>query len=310
MQSRSILNVVLFIVFLALTLSLYIVKNSTTTSKNILTDTKSEKISRISIQHNKRVIILKKDKGVWRMIEPINISANSFRIDTILKLLNAASHGQYLADDLDLNKYGLDKPVTSIRFDNIEISFGITNPVNNYRYVKTNEKIHLIGDYFHPLLSSQIGTLIARNLLPTDAKIKKLILPDQILELNKNNTWTSSEDTPADAIVDTISSWKNDQAFGVHNYIKRKSLGNIDVYINNRDEPLHFEITDTEPWLIIARPELDIEYHFNTEFYNQLIKPELIEPELKKLGASNTGENDPQETLVVPSEEFLNSIQQ
>jgi hypothetical protein len=305
MQSRSILNVVLFLVVLVLTLNIYIVKNSTTTSRNILTDTQPGKINRISIKHNKRVIALKKDKGGWRMIEPINISTNSFRVDSILKLLKTASHGQYVIDDLDLEKYGLDQPATSIKFDDIEISFGITNPVSNYRYVKTNEKIHLIDDFYYPLLSSQIGTLVARTLLPKDAKIKKLILPENILELDKDGIWTSRQSISTDAIVETIRSWKNDQAFGVHNYIDRKSLGDIEVHLSNQDEPIKFKITDDDPWLVIARPDLDIEYHFNTEFYNSLLKPGSNNKPEKK-----THEQNQKETLVVPPEQFLNPPKQ
>ena len=239
------------------------------------------------------------------MIEPINISADSFRVDTILKILQTPTYGSYITDGLDLDKYGLDQPTTTIKFDDIEISFGILNPVSNYRYVKTDKKISLIDDNFYPLLSSQTGTLVARTLLAGDAKVKKLVLPGQILELDKNNKWTSSRSMSADILVDTISSWKNDQAFGVHNYIERKSLGHIEVYLSNQTNPIIFKITDTEPWLVIARPDLDIEYHFNTEFYNRLIKPGS-----KKEPENNPDSNNQQDTRTVQPEEFFTPLQQ
>jgi len=305
MQSRFIVNVILFVVVIVLIFNLYIVNNSSNTSNTILTDINPGEIKQISIRHNKRVTTLKKDKDAWEMIEPINISADSFRVDTILKILQTPTYGSYITDGLDLDKYGLDQPTTTIKFDDIEISFGILNPVSNYRYVKTDKKISLIDDNFYPLLSSQIGTLVARTLLAEDAKVKKLVLPGQILELDKNNKWTSSRSMSADILVDTISSWKNDQAFGVHNYIERKSLGNIEVYLSNQTNPIIFKITDTEPWLVIARPDLDIEYHFNTEFYNRLIKPGS-----KKEPENNPDSNNQQDTRTVQPEEFFTPLQQ
>ena len=53
----------------------------------------------------------------------------------------------------------------------------------------------------------------------------------------------------------------------------RESLGDISVHLAGVAEPISFQVTDTDPWLIIARPDLDIEYHFNLEFYDRLLKP-------------------------------------
>lgn len=299
MQSRSILNIVLFIVVLVLTLNVYLVKNNKSTSTDVLTNAHPAKINRIIIEHNKRIINLEKNRNTWRMIKPINILADNFRVNTILKLLKTSTHGQYNIEGIDLNKYGLDQPITSINFNDIKIEFGITNPVSKYRYIKTNGKIYLIDDKFYPLISSQIGTLISRTLIQKNTEIRRIILPEHVLEIDDNGLWTSTNGISSDLIVETITNWKNDQAFSVHNYVKRKSLGSIEVHISNQDKPVKFEITDTDPWLVIARPELDIEYHFNAEFYNRLLKPGLVNPE-----------DSPQETVNVPPEKFLAPLEQ
>ena len=122
MQSRFIVNIILFLTVIALTLYLYIEKNSTISASETLTEINPEEINTINIKHNDRVILLKKVNDTWTMFKPIKIAADSFRVDSVLGLLTTASHGKYFIDDLDPDKYGLSQPATSIRFDDIEIN--------------------------------------------------------------------------------------------------------------------------------------------------------------------------------------------
>ena len=207
------------------------------------------------------------------MLRPIRIDANAFRIDTLLNMLDTVSHADYPVIDLELGRYGLSDAGTSISFDNVTIDFGIVNPINNYRYVRVGDTVYLIDDHFYPLLSSQTGTLVARELLSGDAEIVKLALPELTLYRDENKRWHSNGDINPDTINDTLYHWKHSQAFGVHNYMPRESLADISVFLSGDPEPVHFMVTDTDPWLIIARPDLDIEYHFNLEFYDRLLNP-------------------------------------
>jgi hypothetical protein len=185
--------------------------------------------------------------------------------------------------ELDLEKYGLADAGTSIRFDDTSIVFGIVNPINNYRYVRIDDTVHLIDDHFYPLLSSQTGTLVARELVPADAVIDKLVLPEQTLYRDENERWQSTAGINPDAVSETLHQWQHGQAFGVHNYMPRDPLAEIRVYLDGEAEPVHFKVTDMEPWLIIARPDKDIEYHFNLEFYDQLLRPGADKPHTGQL---------------------------
>ncbi len=275
MQSRTLLNIALFLVVVLLVVYVYeIDKNEQASEKSgQLTQLAADSVTQIDIHHNQRHIELLREDDKWRMLQPVNIAANSFRIDTLLNMLNTASHAEYSTADLALDKYGLSEPDTSISFNDVTIEFGIVNPINNYRYVRINDTVHLIDDHFYPLLGSQTGTLVARELIDGDAVIDKLVLPQQTLYRDENNIWHSSDNTGPDAINETLHNWQHSQAFGVHNYMQRESLADISVYLAGNPEPVQFHVTDTDPWLIIARPDLDIEYHFNMEFYDRLLKP-------------------------------------
>jgi len=273
MQSRLFVNLGLLLLVFALGYFVLTSENKDSTTPQILTDVKADSINTITIRHNNRVINIEKNNAHWHITSPVDIAANDFRIGTILNLLNTVSHSEYAADSLDLEKYSLAPAKTSITFNKLQIDFGMINPINNYRYVKINNRVHLIDDHHYPLLSSQAGTLVSRTLLPADAKINKLVLPDQTLSLNSKEIWRSTKEISADAIIETLSNWKNTEAFGVHDYNERESLGAIEVYLDNVYEPIRFFITDVDPWLVIARPDIKLEYHFNLEFYDALLRP-------------------------------------
>ena len=273
MRSRLLLNLVLLVLVIALVVIVYSSTDEHTDHVTLLTTLSPDAITDIRIHHNQHETVLHKQDDGWKMTQPISIDANGFRINTLLKLLTATSQADYAVAGLDLAQFGLEKPTTSIRFNAFEIAFGISNPVNGLRYVRVGERVHLIDDSFYPLLSSQIGTLVARELLPQHADISKLVLPEMTLSRDTNGNWHSNKDTSEDAIMQTLDNWKHVQAFGVHNYMQRKSLAQIEVDLVGEPGPLHFVVTDTDPWLIIARPDIGLEYHFKLEDYDDLLRP-------------------------------------
>ena len=273
MQSRALLNLFLLLLVIALAAYLFLDQEDQQAEPGQLTLLSAEEITRIKITHNERVITLEKHEDTWLMLSPIQAHANAFRINTVLKLLDTVSQADYMAADLDLDKYGLASTTTTIELNDSRIVFGILNPINNLRYILIDEKVHLIDDHFYPLLSSQTGTLVARELIPASAEITKLVLPELTLNKDDNGNWQSTRSIGSDAIISLLHDWQHGQAFGVHNYMERKSLGTIQVFVANASEPIEFHITDTEPWLVLARPELDIEYHFNIEYQDRLLKP-------------------------------------
>jgi len=275
MQSRTLLNIALFLLAVVLAAYMYISDQQQQIGQESeqLTQLSADEVTQIEIRHNQRHIILQKQNDNWRMLQPVEIDANGFRIDTILKMLNTVSHAAYPTAGLEPEKYGISENSTAVSFNGTRIDFGIVNPINNYRYVRVADSIHLIDDHFYPLLSSQTGTLVARELLPGDAVIEKLELPGLSFYRDENNLWRSNGDISPDDINETLHQWKNGQAFGVHNYMTRDPISEIKVYLSGNTDPVIFYLTDTDPWLILARPDLDIEYHFNLEFYDRLLNP-------------------------------------
>lgn len=279
MTKENRLNIVLFIVAIVLASIIYF-SDEKDTALDRLTAIDITSINNVTITHNKNQILFVKQKNsTWHITSPISIAANDFRINSILKLLNAPVHKQYPANTLDLNSIGLKTPTTSLQLNELRFDFGITNPATNLRYVRLNNSIFTIEDVYYPLLSSHFGSLVSLKLLPENNElvnggIKKLILLNQTIAKNEKGLWVSNAGISADKIAETIDYWLHKQAFAVHEYLPREELGEIFIYLKNRKQPLSYLVTDIEPWLIIARPELGLEYHLDIEAYKQLLTPQ------------------------------------
>ena len=273
MSKINILNLVLFIIVITLAVVIYY-SEEPNTQLDRLTEIDINSISSIDIQHNKNRASLIKKAQRWAFTQPISVAANDFRINSLLKLLNAPVHNQYPIDEVNLADTGLEKSATKISFDGQEITFGIDNTATGFRYILLNNFVYTIEDVYYPLISSNFSTLVTLNLLPNDSHIKKLILKNQTITKNLMGFWQSNLDMTADNINKVIDDWKHAQAFGVHEYIKREKLGEVFIYLENKQEPITYVIADDDPWLILARPELGLEYHINIEAYNNLIAPQ------------------------------------
>lgn len=279
MQSRLLLNIGLLALVVILGLVIFNLRDDSDEYR--LSSLNPDDITAVEIAHRERYVVLKKTNGQWQMTRPIQIAANNFRVGSLLSLINTTTHASYDVDSLDLSKFKLDQPRTILRVSDgsneIQFEFGASNPVNRLRYVRVGERMHLIDDHFYPLVASQLGTLVSLDLLPGIEQITALSLPEAKL-LYRNNSWQVLPETlplSADDINELIDNWQHAQAFGVHDYLQRKQLGKVEITATaeGTDSIIRFEITDTEPWLILARPELGIEYHIQAEHYDRLMRP-------------------------------------
>jgi len=276
MSRKNILNLSLFIVVCVLANLIYFseTKDKDTRLKP-LSDLDITSIEQLTIRHNdSQTVITKQKDNHWTIDQPIKIDANNFRINSILKLINAPVHNQYTLDEIDSGHIGLNNPVTSISFNDEVISFGSINPATGLRYIQFRKKIHTIEDVYFPLISSHFGTLVSLDLIPSGSKINKLILLNQTIDQDDNGLWRSNISITADNIAKAIDSWQTSQAFGIHEYLERDVLADVFVYTEDQQEPISYQITDIDPWLIIARPESGLEYHLDLEAYDQLITPQ------------------------------------
>ena len=276
MNKLNILNLVLFIVVISLAFIIYFSEEQSTQLPT-LTGLDPNAIKLIKIQHNKNSTLISKhgDKQ-WQITLPVSVAANNFRISSLLELAIAPVHSQYSLAEINLAKIGLENPATSIQLNDTTISFGTINESTQLRYVLLNKSVYTIEDVYYPLISSHFSTLVSLDLLPANSRIEKLVLSNQTIAKDDRGLWQSNIAMSADNIVKTIDHWQHDQAFGIHEYLPREELGEVFIYLKDVEQPINYLITDIEPWLIIVRPEIGLEYHLDIKFHEQLLNPCLL----------------------------------
>ena len=284
MNSRTLINLFLLLT-LVIFISVYITKKNKPEDIQRLTSLSLDEITSIRIpRENGKDIVLRKDKHgapKWHMTEPYSVMAHQFRVNTLLSLTQSPIKEAYEAASLDLSHYALDKPRSRIIFDETEISFGKTNPINNKRYLLSNDKIVLLDDQTYPLVSSQAATFVDLTLLH-NSDITTLSLPKYNIEKNQTGAWTSTPQESnvsaltADQIQSLLQNWNHAQAFAVHRHLKRKYFDKINVTIDNTS--IEFLVSDIDPWLILARPDLGIEYHLDASQIKNLLDPNYSAP--------------------------------
>jgi len=303
MNSRTLTNIILLLVLLCF-IGFYLNNKNKTPDIQRLTSLSLDEINNIQIPRDgKTDIVLQKETGengeaVWHMVKPYSIKAHQFRVNTLLSLSQLSINESFDSSTLNLQHYALDKPRARIIFNDTEISFGKPNPLNNKRYLISDNKLVLIADETYPLISSQPATFVDLMLLP-EKNILSLELTDLKIEKAEGIHWKSStKNLPANALTPdqiqtVLKNWRSAQAFAVHKQMPRKELGMVKITL--ADSVIDFELSDDDPWLILARPDLGIEYHLDSSQkanlfgpFNSNDKPAEISP--SQSGLSGAGD--------------------
>lgn len=272
-NSRSLLNIFLLLLLLAV----YLIYSAEDEAPPIerLTQLQLDEINLIRIpRDNNNDIVIEKISDAsgnqsWQIQQPYSIKAHQFRVNTLLKLSQLPVVQPWSVDDLNLTDYGLQPPRARIQFNQQQIAFGKTSPLNNQRYLLHDNKISLHADETYPLVSAQAASLVDLYLLPQQTELLEIRSPQLQLYQNDEGHWQSNKKLTADQIQTVLQHWEKAQAFAVHTYMPRKQLGKITVQLTQ--QTIEFEISDDDPWLILARPELGIEYHLDAALKNRLL---------------------------------------
>ena len=210
----------------------------------------------------------------WLVTSPLQYPADQYRIDSMLRVTTIKSLGSFAAEPQKLAAYNLAESQVSLTLNgDTTIVFGGSTPLDHRRYVMVNDKVHLIGDtiYYHPI--GNYPTYLRRQLLDEGSTIEKLELPGLSVSWQEER-WQLSpepEDFSADQVTQLLGQWKLASAMEIRPY--DKSTGEkITIKITGEEQPLELLVTSREPDLVLARPELGIQYHFDASGSEKLLQ--------------------------------------
>ena len=266
MHTRLVTNIVLL--FIVIGLALFLVNTQKQEKENTevpLTAIDPATINSIMIDRKQSgdEIRFNKVKGKWQMQSPWQLPANEFRINTMLKLLHAYSYTQFNVADIDLKRFLLDAPELAIQFNDTRIAFGDTSPLAKQRYVLVDNKVHLINDSLFEQLQAPATFFLDTRLLPEGASIKSIRFPDYSISM-ETGVWTVSPQsgTSADKLVAIINAWQTLDAISISKYEAADAKDSIHIDAGAAGS-YDFIIVSPQPKLVLARPDIGIQYHIS-----------------------------------------------
>ena len=145
MSSIQRLNLFLLIVIIILAALKFLPKDS---EYYTLTSVAADNIQSITISSENRQLVFKRNGPQWLSVSSPEQAIEKETLSKLLGILKTHSYRQFEKTENNLSAFGLNTPLYQLTLDNLVIRFGITDPVENLRYVLLNDKIHLINDMY------------------------------------------------------------------------------------------------------------------------------------------------------------------
>lgn len=226
-------------------------------------------------------VVLAKEGTRWRLEEPLRAPANDTKMQSLLGLLGETSQESFPAKDHDLKRFGLAEPAVMVEFDNERFALGDTNPLNAQRYVLYRDRVHLVFESVYNHLEGEAASFASPRLTEEGREPVRIALPGRTLTREGKRGWTMSPaepDVTTDALTRLADEWRYARAITVRRLDpKKKFEGNI-MLAFKEGEPVSYAILAKAPDLILARPDLGLEYQIAGAAGKLLLEPERKTP--------------------------------
>ncbi len=220
--------------------------------------------------------------GQWLVTSPLQYPADQYRTDSLLRVTTIKSLGSFAAEPQKLAAYNLAESRVSLTLNgDTTIVFGGSTPLDHRRYVMVNERVHLIADTLYYHLIGNYPTFLRKQLLNEGSRIEAITLPELSVKW-QDDRWQLSpepEAFSADQVTQLLDQWRLASALEIRPYDNNPGE-KITIKITGEEQPLELLLTSHEPDLVIARPVLGIQYHFDASHSDKLLQlPPMKLPE-------------------------------
>jgi len=130
-------------------------------AKTALTSLSPDQVSLIRIESGKGSLIrLERMNSGWMMTQPSKARADDTKINRLLEITLAISIRKFKPQQ-EMTQYGLNPPQAVLTLNKTRIEMGSLHPINQRRYMRVGNMIHLINDRFSHLLQASAKSYMA-----------------------------------------------------------------------------------------------------------------------------------------------------
>jgi len=227
----------------------------------------------IGIQTADASLRLQRDAQGWLIEAPIRWPANSINIQRLLSIVNSETDSRLSADEINLATLGLQFPQAVLSLNDLQLLFGATNNIGERRYIMIEKTVFLLPDIHLTFFSQGLAGIVDRRLLPRRYRLKSLKLSEFDISRDASDSWQvlGAEGFEADQISGLLSNWQELEATSIKPFdtgaMPRQKLV-ASLADGSRYE---YFVMSIDPDLVIAHPQIGLQYHFPADLYYQLI---------------------------------------
>ncbi len=239
-----------------------------------ISELKPADIDTLEIHTADALLTLQRDAGGWLLESPIRWPANSINIERLLSIVNSDANSRLPADEINLATLGLQFPKAMLRLNDTQLLFGATNNIGERRYIMVDSTVFLLPDVHLPFFVQGLTSIVDRRLLPPVFNLSRLKLPGLEISRNSNHNWqvaNADESFEQDQITRLVANWQDLEA----TKIKLFDTGatprqKLEIALQDGSK-FEFFVMSIDPEIVIAHPQIGLQYHFRAELYYQLI---------------------------------------
>lgn len=277
LSKRWIVNYVLLVLIAALTYAgLRVNEESGSEASAGISKLTVEDIDALEIENSDSLIRLVRRDGAWTIESPINWPAHNASIKRLLGIVDMEASALGDAASVDLAPLGLHQPVATLRFNDSQLLLGTNNNIGARRYAMIESKVYLLPDAHLPFISQGLAGVIDRHLLPQRFVPQSLQLPDFDIQRSDDNGWHSpqAQHLASARLGQLVANWQSLKASRVTRFTPgAASLKVIGLQLAD-GQSMQFLLMSIDPEIVIAHPQIGLQYHFRSDYYNQLISPD------------------------------------
>ena len=238
-----------------------------------VTSLKPDSIDTMEIQTADAGLMLRREDDGWMLESPIRWPANEGDVERLLGITSVKTDSRLAADEIDLATLGLQFPRASLRLNDTVVLFGGTNNIGARRYTMIGSTVYLLPDMLLPFMSQGLTGIVDQSLLPRRFALNALKLPGHEINRDANNSWrlTNANGIGQEQIVKLVDNWQNLQALRVKPFSAGKIPQQKITVQFDEDRNQDFFVMSIDPEIVIANPQIGLQYHFPADLYYQLI---------------------------------------
>ncbi len=201
----------------------------------------------------------------WHMTAPLSMRADDAAVDGLLQLLTLPTDAGFPAGG-DLARYGLEQPTARLTVDGTEIDFGGSQPIDQRRYVLLDGRVHLVDPMLFYRLSQNAYDWLDKRLLPEGSEVTAVQLPQATVTRDAKGRWQiapADKTLDAGALAKLALAWQDARADNVAAIGRHAVEGEVALSLKGVQAPLRFQIYKDADSLVLARPDLGLQYQLD-----------------------------------------------